>query len=266
MTDLSEHKETRPVFNEEEFLKKVEKAAGKGAKKAGLTNNLISLIPTLILLGFLAFIIVPKINGIGGLFSNVFSTDAPVENHDLTLENNNFFGYTAADFEEAVLGDSEKMHKIEVYKQEVSDTGTIVDTGLFNLGVFTKSQIVTYSGSVTYTVDLSKLSKSDIVFNEEEKTITLKIPHVEQGEIVIPRENIKYSDPEKGLLAIGELKTTPEKINDVEIKAHEKIQEKLNEENVIETADKLAKLVVLEMYSPIIKGVAKDYSLEVEFK
>ena len=40
----------------------------------------------------------------------------------------------------------------------------------------------------------------------------------------------------------------------------------LNADNVLATADRFAKLSVWEMYSPIIKGVAKDYSLEVEFK
>ena len=68
------------------------------------------------------------------------------------------------------------------------------------------------------------------------------------------------------MLAIGELKATAEKINEVEMEAQKKMQEKLDSENVLETADRFAKLVVWEMYSPIIKGVAKDYSLEVEFK
>ncbi|MBR3264644.1 MAG: DUF4230 domain-containing protein, partial [Erysipelotrichaceae bacterium] len=150
-------------FNEEEFLKKVEKAAGKGISKAGIKNGLLSTLPTILLIAILAILIVPKINSLNNGLQHMFKVDAPVEDHDMTLENYGFLGHTVADFEEAILGDSEKLKKLEVYKQEVSDVGTITDTGLFNLGMFTKNQVITYYGTAVYTVDLSRLSKSDIV-------------------------------------------------------------------------------------------------------
>ena len=258
--------EKKELFDEEEFLKKVEKAASKGAGKAGLKNSFLSMLPTLLLVALLAYLIIPKVNAMHDGLSNLFTVDAPVEDHDLTLENQGIFGHTVADFEEAILGDSQKLKKLEVFRQELSDAGTITDTGLFNLGMFTKNQVITYNGYVVYTVDLSKLSKSDIVFNEEEKTITLKIPHAEQEEINIPEDRIQFSDPEKGLLAFGDIKATPEQIMKVQAEARQKMQEKLDAGNVLATADRFAKLSVWEMYSPIIKGVAKDYSLEVEFK
>ncbi len=258
--------EKKNIFDEEESLKKVEKAASKGAGKGGLKNSLLSTLPTLILVALLAFLVIPKVNSLHDGLSNLFTVDAPVEDHDMTLENHGIFGHTVADFEEAILGDSEKLKKLEVYKQELSDAGTITNTGLFNLGMFTKNQVITYNGTVVYTVDLSKLSKSDIVFDEEEKMITLKIPHAQQEEINIPEDRIQFSDPEKGLLAFGDIKATPEQIMEVQAGARQKMQEKLDADNVLEIADRFAKLSVWEMYSPIIKGVAKDYSLQVEFK
>ncbi len=262
----SVNNENNKDFNEEEFLKKVEKAAGKGVSKAGIKNGLLSTLPTILLIAILAILIVPKINSLNDGLKHMFKVDAPVEDHDMTLENYGFLGHTVADFEEAILGDSQKLKKLEVYKQEVSDVGTITDTGLFNLGMFTKNQVITYYGTAVYTVDLSKLSKADIVFNEEEKMITLKIPHAVQEDINIPEDKIQFSDPEKGLLAFGELKATPEQIMKVQAGARQKMQDKLDSDNVLEIADRFAKLSVWEMYSPIIKGVAKDYSLEVEFK
>lgn len=258
--------EKKNIFDEEEFLKKVEKAASKGAGKGGLKNSLLSTLPTLILVALLAFLVIPKVNSLHDGLSNLFTVDAPVEDHDMTLENHGIFGHTVADFEEAILGDSEKLKKLEVYKQELSDAGTITNTGLFNLGMFTKNQVITYNGTVVYTVDLSKLSKSDIVFDEEEKMITLKIPHAQQEEINIPEDRIQFSDPEKGLLAFGDIKATPEQIMEIQAGARQKMQEKLEADKVLEIADRFAKLSVWEMYSPIIKGVAKDYSLQVEFK
>ncbi len=253
-------------FNEEEFLKKVEKAASKGAGKAGFRNNFLSMLPTFLLVALLAYLIIPKVNALHDGLSNLFVVDAPVEDHDMTIENHGIFGHTVVDFQEAILGDSQRLKKLEVYRQELSDAGTITNTGLFNLGMFTKNQVITYNGFVVYTVDLSMLSKSDIVYNEEEKTITLKIPHAKQEEINIPEDRIQFSDPEKGLLAFGDIKATPEQISDIQAGVRQKMQEKLDADNVLATADRFAKLSVWEMYTPIIKGVAKDYSLEVEFR
>ena len=44
------------------------------------------------------------------------------------------------------------------------------------------------------------------------------------------------------------------------------MQKKLDDTDTIETAKRFGKLVVWEMYSPIVKSVAKDYSLEVNYK
>lgn len=258
--------ENNKINNEEELLKKVEKAAEKGASKGNIKSGLISSIPTIAIICILAFLIVPKVFALNDGLKSFFKVDEPVENHDMTIENNGIFGYTAADFEEAILGDSEKLKKLEVYKQEVSDASTITDTGLLNWGVFTKNQLITYYGSVVYTVDLSNLKSSDIIFNEEEKMITLKIPHAVQEEINIPEDKIQFGSTTGGLLAFGDIKMTAEQASKVQAGAREKMQEKLKEQNVLETADRFAKLSVWEMYSPLVKSVAKDYSLEVEFK
>ena len=253
-------------MNNEEFLKSIEKAAEKGAKKGNLKSSLISSLPTIIVLIIIAVIIIPKIMTLSEGFKNFFKVDEPVEGHDMTIENTGIFGYKTADFEEAILGDSEKLTKLEVYKQEVDDAVTQTDTGLFNLSVFTKTQIITYHGEVVYTVDLSGIKKSDIKYDEEQKIVTLKIPHAKQEEINIPESEIQFGDVNKGLLAFGEIELTSEQVYEIQAGVREKMQLKLDEENALETADRFAKLAVWEMYSPIIKGVGKDVSLEVEFR
>ena len=249
-------------FNEKEFLDKVEKAANKGASKAGIKNVLLSLLPILLAIGLLAYFIVPKINAV----ANIFKVEEDVEGHDLTLENFGIFGYKDVDFQEAVLGDNSKLKKLEVYKQEVSDATTTTEAGLFKLSVFSKNQVITYKGTAIYTVDLSKLKESDIELDEENKVVTIYIPHAVQEEINILEKDISYSDVEKGLLAIGDIKMTPQQLSEIQAGARKKMQEKLDEQKVLETADRFAKLSVWELYSPIIKGVSKNYSLEVEFK
>ena len=249
-------------FNEKEFLEKVEKAASKGVSKANFRNVLLSLLPILLAITLLGYFVVPKVNAL----ANIFKVDESVEGHDLTLENFGILGYKAVDFQDAILGDSSKLKKIEVYRQEVSDATTTTDTGLFNLSVFSKNQIITYKGTAVYTVDLSGMKNSDIVLDEENRIVTIYIPHAKQEEINILEKDINYGDVEKGLLAIGDIKMTPEQLNEIQAGARAKMQEKLNEQKVLENADRFAKLSVWELYSPIIKNVSKNYSLEVEFK
>ena len=158
------------------------------------------------------------------------------------------------------------MKKLEVMRQEVSDVSTVTETGLFNWSVLTKTMLITYNGTATYTVDLSKLRNSDIIFDEEEKMITIKIPHAVLEPINIPEDKIQFGDTNKGLLAFGDLKLTPEQAATIQAGAREKMIQKLKDDNVQETADRFAILCVWEMYSPIVKGVAKDYSLEVVFR
>ena len=265
MEENKEKKEEKQ-FNEDAFLKKVEKAASKGANMSTFKNAIISSLPAIIIIALVAAFIIPKINTLDQKFSSVFHLDEPVSEHDQTIENNGILGYTAADFEEAVLGDSSKLKKLEVYKQEISDVVTITDTGLLNWGIFTKNQLITYNGTVVYTVDLSTLRSSDIKFNEADKIITLTIPHAKQEDINIPEDKIMFGDTTNGLLAFGDIKLTPEQNRDIQAEARQKMQEKLDTSNVLDNADRFAILSVWEMYSPIIKGVAKDYSLEVVFR
>lgn len=258
--------ENNHQFNEEEFLKKVEEAAKKGAGRGGsIWQTILHYLPTVLILAMI-FMIGARVKAFGTGISSMFHFDNGVQNHDMALEDSGIFGYTAADFEQAILGDSEKLKKLEVFRQDVSDATTITKTGFFNWSALSKTKLITYNGTVVYTVDLSSLTASDISVNEEEKIITLKIPHAVQEEINIPEDAIQFGDTERGLLAFGDLQMTPEQISQVQAGAREKMEEKLKEDNVLETADRFAKLSVWEMYSPIIKGVARDYSLEVEFR
>ena len=252
-------------FNEEEFLKKVENAARKGASSKGVVGSILHYLPIILVLG-MVFIIGQRLNAFGTGLSGLTHFDNHAEENDLVLDNQGIFGYTAANFQEAILGDSEKLKKLEVFQQEVSDVSTITETGFINWGIFTKNQLITYNGTAVYTVDLSTLTENDITINEEEKIITLLIPHAQQEEINIPEDKIQFGATDGGLLAFGDIKMTAEQASQVQAGAREKMMAKLQEDNVQETADRFAKLTVWEMYSPIIKGVARDYSLEVEFR
>lgn len=247
---------------DQEFLKKVEEAAKNGAEKGSRKNSIISNVPTLLIVILIAVLLIPKVNAL----TSFFALDKPVDGKDLTIYNYGWFGYTAADFEEAILGDSTKLKKIEVFEQELSDVSTLTETGLFNLGIFSKSQMITYNATVVYTVDLGQLNENDINFDKENLTITIYIPHPQQEEINIPEDKIQFSDPDKGMLAFGDIKMTPEDAYKIQAEARNRMQEKLDGSDIQTTADRFAILSVWELYSPIIKSVSPQHSLIVEFR
>ena len=270
MTDNTNETPAQSTISTEEFLAKVEAAAREGAKQGskGRGSSPFEMVKTLILialilgLGFMVY----RFQNFTGSLKELVGRDAPVEDHDLSLDNDGVLGYTAADFQEAILGDSEQLKKLEVYTTDISGAATLIDTGLANLKVFTKTQLLNYKGTVTYTVDLGELSKDDITLDEEAMKVHLKIPHAVQEEININENDLEVGDVDRGLLGIGEISMTPEEIQQLQSEARNKMQEKLDEENVIDEADRFAKMSVWEIYQPIIDKVTTGYSLEVEFK
>jgi len=263
---------TESNISTKEFLEKVEEAAREGAKKGskGARGGMspLELLKTLILIaliigvGWTAY----RFNSFTGNLKDIVSRDVPVEERDLTLENHGILGYTAADFQEAILGDSEQLKKLEVYSTDISGAATLVDTGLANLKVFTKTQLLTYKGTVTYTVDLGELTSDDITLDEEKMTVHMKIPHAVQSAININENELEVGDVDRGLLGIGQISMTPEENKQLQSEARNKMQETLDNEKTIDDADRLAKLSVWEIYQPIINKVTTGYSLEVEME
>lgn len=271
MIENTNEKLTDTNIRTEEFLAKVEEAAREGAKqgsKGARGRSPFEMLKTIILIALIVGVgwMVYRFQSFTGDLKDIVSRDAPVEERDLTLENHGVLGYTAADFQDAILGDSKQLKKLEVFTTDISGAATLVDTGLGNLKVFTKTQLLTYKGTVTYTVDLGELEKNDITLDEEAMTVHVKIPHAVQGEININENEIEVGDVDRGLLGIGEISMTPEENQKVQSEARNKMQETLDEEDVISEADRFAKMSVWEIYQPIIDKVTTGYSLKVEFE
>ena len=157
MNENSNERLTESNINTQEFLAKVEEAAREGAKQGsrGARGGIrpLETIKTIILIAMIVGIgwMVYRFNNFTGDLKDIVSRDIPVEEHDLTLENHGILGYTAADFQEAILGDSKQLKKLEVYTQDVSEAVQLTKTGLGRIKAFSKTQILTYKGTATYT-------------------------------------------------------------------------------------------------------------------
>ena len=185
--------------------------------------------------------------------------------HDLVTEDNGIFGYTAIDFQEAVLGDPKSQAKLEVIKIPASEIVDMTDAGFANLSVFSKIQYIKLHTDVIYTVDLSQLSKRDILVDEKNQTVTIYIPHSQLENVVCSLQNAEYIDKKRGVFAFGDFKFTTEEIQAAEKGASDKIVQSLDGVNMSEQADKFAKLSVYNIYQPVINSVAKEYKLVIEF-
>lgn len=190
---------------------------------------------------------------------------APVEEHDLTLENDGILGFTVADFEDAILGTASKKALLIVDEQELSVPSVITQTGLFNLGVFTKNQSVTYYGIGQYTVNLETITKDSISVDEESNTVIVKVPHPELHNVIFDTKKTVFGSSEKGLLAFGEIKLTVEEQNKVEQEAVKKLEERALESDCVEKANKYAMYVLRDFFEVAIGEVTETYKIKIEF-
>ena len=260
----------------EKLIKQVEDAARKGAKegaKGSLSIRFISLGVMIAVCVLIAVVLYRYTHSLTHKWDDFLQTAKEQldfgkarEEYDLVVEDDGVLGFTAADFAEAMLGDSSQLKKIEVFTQEVADVVTITDAGLANIKVFEKTQVITYHGTATYTVDLSRLDKKDISMDEDRKIVTMYIPHCSMEKINIPEDQMEFGDVSKGLLAFGEIKLTPEQHAQIQSAARAKMEDKLKETNALEQADRFAKMSVWEMYQVMVSKVSPEYTLEIEFK
>lgn len=191
---------------------------------------------------------------------------APVEDHDLTMENNGIFGFTVADFQEPILGEATRQQKLIVEEQEVYVNTTITETGLFNWGVFNKQQALTIHGTGEYTIDLAEVHPSDITLNEDTYELTIRIPHAELNNVFFDPGKTEVGDSQNGWLAFGDIKLTAEQQQEFEVKAKEELGTKLDEEERYTQADRFAKLSAFEIYQPLVKTVSPAYKVVIEFQ
>ncbi len=190
---------------------------------------------------------------------------AAVEDADVTLDNNGILGFTAADFQEAVLSAASEHQELIVMEQPLSITTTITKAGLGNLAIFAKIKEVTYYGTGVYTVDLSGMKEDRILVDEETCTVTVRIPHTVLQYVNPELSKTEFEDTENGLLAFGDLKLTPEETNLLEQSVYRAMEERLDSQDLYLEADRFAELKTWEIFQPLVSAVSPMYRVAIEF-
>lgn len=259
-------------FNEEEFLKKVEEAAAKGAKSNSLKPSVLSilnkfqsvltlLIAVVVLLGFLS--VSSKWKLFGEKVESFFTLNSFAE-HDLGLENHGWFGYTAADFSDVILAEGQQRSRFNVYTKELREEVTAVDAGMFGWGALSKEQTLIYTGKAEYYVDLSHLSLQDISVDQSAGKVIISVESVYLDDVYLNTPEVH--DTKNGLLAFGELKLTVEQQNMITNKVKDNMYLKLQNQKVINDAVYAAKVSIAGIYQPIVNAIAPNLVVQIVFK
>jgi len=197
-------------------------------------------------------------------FLNIGQKVESVKEEADTLLDETFLGYTAADFQDAVLGAASEHKELIVMEQPLEVSTTLTKAGLANLEIFSKTKTITYHGTGVYTVDLNSFSKENINVDEDSKTVTITIPHAQLQYINPDLEATEFEDTEKGLLAFGDLSLTTEQQNELQKAVEDSMREELEKEEILAQADEFAKLKTWELFQPLVSAVSPEYVVQIE--
>lgn len=200
----------------------------------------------------------PKLHTVVGT-NNTSSVDADV------VVNENWISYTAADFEDAILGKTTEHKELVVMEQELSVPTTITHSGLGNLQIFSKVKNVIYYGTGVYTVDLNKIERKNIHVDLDNKKVKISLPHAKLQYVTPDLSKTEFADTERGLLAFGEIKLTTEEQNELEQAIQQTMTESLQNPKLLEQADAFATMKTWEIFQPLVTAISPEFVLEVEF-
>lgn len=169
---------------------------------------------------------------------------------------------TVAEFKDPIILTHGKESRLIVHTAQLSETVSVSNQGLGGWAWTSSYQKIEYRGIAEYTVDLSQLSEEDFVVNNEQKTLTVRIPYAELSPINIPADQIKVYDEEKGWAAASITMTTKENAQ-LEIQAQEKMKAKLIDDNILDEANEDAKKAVAELLTATVQSVDPEFTVVV---
>ncbi len=232
--------------------KKKKKSSGKSRFWLGAVIGLIAGALLMLLIGRLS----------GGM---IFGTNhTSVTTADEVLQTG-MLGYTAVDFQNAVLGEASQHQELIVMEQPLEIATTITKAGIGNLQIFSKVKTITYYGTGVYTVDMSVLDKDHVTVDLEKKQVFVKIPHACLQYVNPDLNKTEFEDTEKGLLAFGDIKLKTEDQNRLLQAVYKSMRERLSEPDLFETADEYAKMSAWQIFQPLITAVSPEFTVEVGF-
>lgn len=174
---------------------------------------------------------------------------------------------TEVNFSDVILSKQNETRKLIVSQQE-GTVSTLLTSKLIekiDFDIMKKTQTVSYKGRGYFVVDLSHLTKDDILEDKNNKMITIRIDHAYLETVVINPDDIMIDEVKQGLLARGKMKLTVAEYNEIEKELRSQLEEKFNTPKNVQEADDIALKMVKELFENVIKAIDPRYQVFVEF-
>ncbi|MHC1682032.1 MAG: DUF4230 domain-containing protein [Clostridiaceae bacterium] len=168
--------------------------------------------------------------------------------------------------EESILENILSQQKVIVTEVTLKEKIT-VDNSYGSLAIFKKVQSIYFIGKAAYTVDLSRIEKSDITLDNDNNTLSVVLPSptVLDDNIYIDEKQTSYEEVKKGLLRFGEIKFTSSEYSNLLTYIKEKMKEKLQEEEYTEKAKENTSSFINNLFSNIYKD-NPDLKITISYK
>ena len=120
--------------------------------------------------------------------------------------------------------------------------------------------------SGVYTVDLSGMKADSVLVDENQNTVLILIPHAKLQYVNADLNKTEFEDTEHGILAFGDIKLTPEETSLLENTVYTSMEERLSEQELLDEADRFAKLKTWEMFQPLVTAISPAYKVVIELQ
>ena len=91
------------------------------------------------------------------------------------------------------------------------------------------------------------------------------IPHAKLQYVNTNLDLTEFEDTEKGMLAFGDIKLTAEETKLLETTVYNSMEERLSEQELLDEADRFAKLKTWEIFQPLVTAVSPAYKTVIQF-
>lgn len=164
--------------------------------------------------------------------------------------------------EESLIKRINNVNKLITLELELSQVVTI-DQSYANLDILKKYKRIKFYSDCSYYIDLSNITKEDLVFDEELNILNLTIPNPRVYKININKDKLEEETSVNGFLRFGEIKLTTEEFKDLELEVITTIEEKLNDKPLFDEAKLKTKVSIENLIKDFI---SKDVDLNLSFK
>ncbi len=173
-------------------------------------------------------------------------------------------GYKSAEIREIIAGENREKQELIVYEQDFSSSMDITDMFL-NIPWFRKTQTVHMYGTASYSVDLSRVTKDMIAVSQQERKITVTIPHAVLRDVTVDYAKTTFDEIDRGIFGWGDIKLTPEQQNEVEKKLHDALFNEASGKYYMTAADESALRQIEALYRGILDKLTWGVEMKIVF-